>query len=74
MLNISRYGGSLERCVLLRGVPSSTLCVIFAFLALFAVDCHKGSFHAKYAKNRKVRKDFPVYSGHDAVIDCGYDL
>ena len=27
-----------------------TLCVIFAFVALFAVDCFKGFFIAKYAK------------------------
>jgi len=34
-------------------VLSSTLCVIFAFLALFAVNCFKGVFTAKYAKSRK---------------------
>jgi len=36
--------------------PSSTLCVTFAFLALFAVNCFKGFLTAKYAKIRKGAK------------------
>jgi hypothetical protein len=31
----------------------STIRVIFAFLALFAVNCFQGFFFAKYAKSRK---------------------
>jgi len=52
-------------------VPSPTLCVIFAFLAYFAVNCLDGFFTAKYAKNRKAtQSDSPELGHYETVIGC----
>jgi hypothetical protein len=49
--------------------PKLKLCVIFAFLALFAVNCFIGFFPAKYAKSRKGAQRNPKL-GHYPFL-CG---